>query len=122
MANHRSASEVGSILTATSQRQQNGRGRGPRGGKGTPTQDPVGNLVPRPGGDGMPGSRARPLPPGEYNYVGVNGPLDVRGRCWKCLRAAHHKAKDCSQPHAEYNPGNHMEAIQKLSHGLIVCP
>ena len=100
--------------------QGRGRGRG-RGGH-VATQAPARGLATQPGEDGTPGKRARQLPPGETNFPGVDGPLDVRGRCWKCLRLVQHKAKDCNQPHPEFNANESWEAIRKLSHGLIVCP
>ena len=85
-------------------------------------QSAVHNWPTMPGEDGSPGKRAKPLPPGETNLPMIGGPLDVRGRCWQCLKLTQHKAKDCQQPHPQYNPQKYLDAIQKLAHGLLPCP
>ena len=119
---HRSYSQAPSVASGV----RSGRGQGPRAANGPQqqqqsTRDPYPSYTAEPGEDGSPGRRAAPLKDGFTNHHQVRGPLDVRNRCWKCLKVARHK-DHCPQPHPDYDPTKHFDLIRKLAHGNIVCP
>ena len=75
-----------------------------------------------PPGSGQPGSNAKALPPGMTNHPGIRGALDVRNRCWRCLKEGHKKEACTEEPHPNYVPAVELMAVRLLAHGVLVCP
>jgi len=101
---HRSQSQAGSVASYTAPSTAGGGGGGA-------TQ----------GGDGGPGRLAPPLPWTAVNPGGIVGSLDVRGRCWQCLRHGHTSTTCKHPPHAEFRPADPSRAVSMLAQGKVVC-